>query len=156
MKEKPLKRIILHKKFIHELKEIMMLSSHQVCAVFASEAIKHLTEKMDKSDVILGEAIDCIEAADRWISGEIDVLTARVYAQKAHVLARAENNLFLKYFYRACGHTAATIHTKMHALHATNYVIKSLLSKTPENIQDIEESERQWQIKRLLELGLKA
>jgi len=156
MKEKPLKRIILNKNYIHELKEIMMLSSHQVCAVFASHCIKHLAETMDSSYLIKREAIDCIEAADRWISGEIQMLAARVYAQKVHVLARSEDDLFLKYFYRACGHTAATIHAKMHALHTTNYVIKSLLSKTRENVLDIEETERKWQIKRLLELGLKA
>jgi hypothetical protein len=156
MKEKPLKRIILNKKYIHELKEIIMLSSHQVCAVFASDALKHLTEKMDTLYQIKREAIDAIEAADRYIASEIGVIAARVYAQKAHVLARAEDDLFLKYFYRACGHAAATIHAKMHALHTTNYVIKSLLSKSCENIEDIENSEREWQIKRLLELGLKA
>ncbi|PKK98055.1 MAG: hypothetical protein CVV57_08985 [Tenericutes bacterium HGW-Tenericutes-2] len=156
MKEKPLKRIILNKKYIHELKEIMMLSSHMVCAVFASEALKHLTESMDENYLIKREAIDCIEAADRWLSGDIQVIAARVYAQKAHVLARAEDDLFLKYFYRACGHTAATIHAKMHALHTTNYVMKSLLSKYHDHTREIEDNERQWQIKRLLELGLKA
>lgn len=156
MKTKPLKRIILNKKYIHELNEILSLSSHHVCAIFASDCANHLMELLETVHDINYQAKHAILAAHRWVSNDITVVEARVYAQKVHALARKTEDLDLIYFYRACGHAAATAHVKRHAIHAANYAIKSLLSSKWKDTKDIEESERQWQIKRLLDLGLKA
>jgi hypothetical protein len=156
MKIKSLEKILLNKKYIEELNDILHLSSHYVCAIFASDCANHVMEMLEHDFEINYQAKHAILAAHRWVSHDITTLEAKVYAQKIHFFAKSEENLALKYFYRACGHAAATAHTKKHAIHASNYAIKSVLTLKHKDIKDIESSERHWQIKRLLDLGLKA
>ncbi|MDO9630196.1 MAG: hypothetical protein Q7I99_09895 [Acholeplasmataceae bacterium] len=150
------KRFILNKNYILKLNELLSISTHQVSAIFASDCARHLMDHLAKDYEINPEALDAIEACHSWVSHEISKVAARVYAQKVHVLAREETNPVLKYFYRACGHAAATPHVKSHAIHATNYVLKALLSIPGIKSDEVEEIERSWQIKHLLDLGLKA
>ncbi|MBU1143548.1 MAG: hypothetical protein KKH92_07895 [Firmicutes bacterium] len=156
MKTKTNKRIVLSKKYIVELESILHLSTHAVCAIFASDCANHVLEILEHDFEINYQAKHAILAPHRWVSHDISMIESRVYAQKIHVIAKDEENLALKYLYRACGHAAATPHVKKHAIHATNYAIKSLLSLKSGDTEDVEENERKWQIKRLLDLGLKA
>lgn len=153
---KSLKRVILNKKYIKELNELLALTTHHVSVIFASDCANHLMERLSLDHDINYQARHAILAGHRFVSHDIGVIEARAYALKIHAIAKKEENVELIYFYRACGHAAATAHVKRHAIHASNYVIKSLLSMNQANDQDIEESERNWQIKRLLDLGLKA
>ena len=156
MKKNQLKPIQLDKTKTKELKEILDLSSHHVCAVFASDCVKHIMGKLNSEFQFDHKGLDAIEAVHRFISGDITPIEAKAYAQLSHALAHTEEHIELKFFYRACGFAAATVHMKKYAIKATYYAIKALSCNKEEDIKDIIEKERQWQIKHLLDIGLRA
>ncbi|WP_308531437.1 putative immunity protein [uncultured Paenibacillus sp.] len=96
-----------------------------------------------------------IEAARAWVRGEVSMAAARAAAFAAHNAAREAGHASASAAARAAGHAAATAHVAGHAAHSATYAAKAMAyaSGDAETARAKTELERQWQLRRLLELG---
>lgn len=92
--------------------------SHHEIITYAKNAVYNyqsdLTEKM----------ISGLGACDDYINHKISVSKARKIAFLMHRYARDEQDLIIKYLYRACGHAIACIHVKEHLKPCMKYLEK--------------------------------
>ncbi|MGP0583550.1 putative immunity protein [Paenibacillus timonensis] len=96
-----------------------------------------------------------IEAARAWVRGEVSMAAARAAAFAAHNAAREAGHEAASAAARAAGHAAATAHVAEHAAHSATYAAKAM-ARAPGDADAAKaktEMERQWQLRRLLELG---
>ncbi|MCT2196460.1 Imm5 family immunity protein [Paenibacillus sp. p3-SID1389] len=96
-----------------------------------------------------------IEAARAWVRGEVSMAAARAAAVAAHNAAHDAGHASAGAAARAAGHAAATAHVAGHAAHSATYAAKAIAyaADNAEAAKARAEQERQWQLRRLLELG---
>ncbi|WP_085279580.1 putative immunity protein [Paenibacillus barengoltzii] len=96
-----------------------------------------------------------IEAARAWVRGEVSMAAARAAAVAAHNAAHDAGHASVSAAARAAGHAAATAHVAGHAAHSATYAAKALAYAADNAVaaKAKTEQERQWQLRRLLELS---
>ncbi|NMC56154.1 MAG: hypothetical protein GYA50_02890 [Eubacteriaceae bacterium] len=97
-----------------------------------------------KDEIILsGFAVN-----EAWQNGSASVNDVRKAAFKVHELAKKSEDKLTKAALRVAGHAVATVHMKEHAIVASDYAIKAINLKYPENKFEVKQ-ERKWQINTL-------
>ncbi|MGG6310410.1 putative immunity protein [Paenibacillus macerans] len=104
-----------------------------------------------------GRPRKAIEAGRAWVRGELTMAAARAAAFAAHAAAREAGHASARAAARAAGHAAATAHVAGHAVHGATYAAKaaSHAGGAADAAKANTERERQWQLRRLLEIETK-
>jgi len=97
---------------------MIALMSHHEIITYAKNAVYIYQSDLTK------EMISGLGACDDYMNQKISVSEARKIAFLMHRYAREENNLMIKYLYRACGHAIACIHVKEHLKPCMTYLVK--------------------------------
>jgi hypothetical protein len=97
---------------------MIALMSHHEIITYAKNAVYIYQSDLTK------EMISGLEVCDDYINHKIGVSEARKMAFLMHRYAREENELLIKYLYRACGHARACIHVKEHLIPCMTYLVK--------------------------------
>lgn len=85
---------------------------------------------------------------EAWQNGSASVGDVRKAAFKVHELAKKSEDKLIKAALRVAGHAVATAHMKDHAIVASDYAIKAVNIKFPEDNFSVKQ-ERKWQINTL-------
>lgn len=100
-------------------------------------------DDMDNPAIKTGYAIN-----ERWQKGEATTHEVRQAGFQIHRLARNSQDIILQTALRVVGQAVATAHMKEHAMVASDYAIKVMNLKYPDN-NDAIRQERLWQIENL-------
>lgn len=136
--------------------ELIKHTDHNLLAIWAIDCFQRCRALFDKDypeNQIMDHAIALLQL---WIHDEISMWEARKYCW---VVLKAAREIETKdkvacQILRACSHTLATCHVATHSEGAAMYVISAikLYYKDKENVLELMEKEREWQIHHLLEL----
>ena len=83
---------------------------------------------------------------EKWQIGEARIHEVRQAGFKVHKLAKESENQIIQTAIRVAGQAIGTGHMKEHAMVASDYVIKVLNLKYPNNMEVVEKL-REWQIR---------
>ena len=144
----------MYEKIIRKIDDVIELRE-ELTAIFNTKSPKD----MGRFGLLLGKHIldltktePCIEITsafdiiNRWLEGKARFQEARQAAFILHRLAREEKDPIKVKVYRVIGQIAATPHVKKHVLIATDYAIKIINLKYPNNLEEVRR-EREVQIK---------
>ena len=115
---------------------------HKLLAIWAADCAEHVLLHFEKNNPGDHRPRKAIQAARRWVRGELKMREARKFAFAAHDASHDVNNPQAKAAARAAGHAAATAHVPGHAKYAASYAIKASMNTT---------IERDWQLRCLPE-----
>ncbi|WP_353461323.1 putative immunity protein [Sphingomonas faeni] len=123
---------------------LQRMDQHHQLALWAADCADRVLAVFEAECAGDARPRQAIEAARRWQSGNMPMVTARKMAFAAHAAAREPISKAAVAAARAAGHAAATAHVATHAPHAANYARKAraALGANPD-------TERKWQIERL-------
>lgn len=128
------------------LTELLNNKDRKALAVWAADCAEHVLQLFEALHPADDRPRRAIEAARAWVRDEIRVGAARKAALAAHAAARETTDNAARAAARAAGHAAATAHVARHALGPVMYATKAAGFAAAE-------SEREWQYRRLREIG---
>lgn len=138
------------------IQELIKETEHKTLAIWAIDCFnrgRYLFNKEYQENEIIDKALDTLKL---WINDEITMWEARKYCWVVLKAAREieEKDKVACQILRACSHTLATCHVKTHSEGAAIYVISAIkiFYKDKENVIQLMEDEREWQINHLIEL----
>lgn len=142
-----------------QIVELIKVSDHRILAIWAIDCFNRGRYLFNK-DYIENEIIDkALDTLKLWIDGGITMWEARKYCWVVLKAAREieQSDKVACQILRACSHTLATCHVPTHAEGAGMYVISAIqyYYKGKENVTELIEEERKWQINHLLDLNKK-
>ncbi len=139
-----------------ELQNLISLTDQKILAKWAIDCLNrifYIYEKKYPNETIPQTAIKIL---NDWIKDKITMWEARKYCWTVLELARKlekEDKVSCQ-IVRATSHCLATCHVPTHAEGTAMYVISAIkyFNKDKENVIELMEKERKWQIKHLLKL----
>ncbi len=136
--------------------ELINNTEHKTLAIWAMDCFnrgRYLFNKDYPENQIIDKALELLKL---WINDEITMWEARKYCWVVLESARKleEKDKVACHILRACSHTLATCHVPTHSEGASMYIISAIkiCYKDKENVIELMERERNWQINQLLEL----
>lgn len=136
--------------------ELINRTDHKILAIWAIDCFnrgRYLFNKDYPENQIIDKALDTLRL---WINDEISMWEARKYCWVVLKTAREieSKDKVACQILRACSHTLATCHVRTHSEGAGMYVISAIqiFYKDREDVIQLMEKEREWQINHLLEL----
>lgn len=140
-----------------EIQDLISKTNHKVLAQWAIDCLNrifYIFEERYPNENIPQTAIKILSD---WMKDKITMWEARKYCWTVLELARKIENedKVCCQIVRATSHCLATCHVPTHAEGTAMYVISAIkyLNKDKENVIELMENERKWQIKHLIELG---
>ncbi len=139
-----------------DLQVIINDTEHKTLAVWAIDCFnrgRYLFNKDYPENKIIDKAIETLKS---WINNQISMQEARKYC---FVILEAAREIEGKdkvacQILRACSHMLATCHVPTHSEGTCMYIISAIqyVNKSNENVYELMDEERKWQIKHLLSL----
>jgi hypothetical protein len=114
-------------------------------ALHLSKHIFSIVEYDYESESVI---MDGFATNQKWQSGEARMHDVRQSGFKVHQLAKGSNDAVLQTALRVAGQAIGTGHMREHAMVASDYAIKVINLKYPDNMEAVKE-EREWQIANL-------
>ena len=139
-----------------ELQDLIANTEHKILAQWAIDCLNRVFYVFE--DTYPNESIPqtAVNILKDWINDKITMWEARKYCWTVLELARKmeKENKACCQIVRAASHCLATCHVPTHSEKTAMYVISAIkyLNKDKEDVVEIMENERMWQIKRLTEL----
>lgn len=142
-----------------EILTLIAENEHKISAQWAIDCLNrifYVFEERYPNEEIPQTAVKIL---NDWINGKNPMWEARKYCWKVLELARnleKEDNVCCQ-IARAASHCLATCHVPTHAEGTAMYVISAIkyLNQNKQNVTEIMEDERKWQIEHLIELKAK-
>ena len=139
-----------------EIQDLISKTEHKILAQWAIDCLNrifYIFEEQYPNENIPQTAINIL---NYWMNDEITMWEARKYCWTVLELARKieKENKVCCQIVRATSHCLATCHVPTHAEGTAMYVISAIkyLNKDSENVIELMEDGRKWQIKHLKEL----
>lgn len=139
-----------------EIQDLISKTEHKILAQWAIDCLNrifYIFEEQYPNETIPQTAINIL---NYWMNDQITMWEARKYCWTVLELARKieKENKVCCQIVRATSHCLATCHVSTHAEGTAMYVISAIkyLNKDSENVIQLMEDERKWQIKHLIEL----
>jgi hypothetical protein len=136
--------------------ELMNVTDQKTLAIWAIDCVERvmpLLENKYPDEIRPRTAIDMLK---KWINGEMKMWDARKFTYPSLAAAREleKTDKVACQIARACSHTLATCHVPTHSEGAAMYGVSAIyhLNKDKENVAELMEEERNWQIKHLVDL----
>lgn len=129
-----------------KLDQIYEFKSQVDLARWALQLSKYIFTLIDydyENDSVIAEGFAVNE---KWQSGDARMYDVRQAGFKVHKLARRSENPIIQAAIRVAGQAIGTGHMKEHAMVASDYAIKVLNLKYPNNMEVVEKL-REWQIR---------
>lgn len=140
-----------------EIQDLISKTEHKILAQWAIDCLNrifYIFEEQYPNENIPQTAINIL---NYWMNDKITMWEARKYCWTVLELARKieKENKVCCQIVRATSHCLATCHVPTHAEGTAMYVISAIkyLNKDSENVIELMEDERKWQIKHLKELS---
>lgn len=140
-----------------EIQDLISKTEHKILAQWAIDCLNrifYIFEEQYPNENIPQTAINIL---NYWMNDKITMWEARKYCWTVLELARKieKENKACCQIVRATSHCLATCHVPTHAEGTAMYVISAIkyLNKDSENVIELMEDERKWQIKHLKELS---
>lgn len=140
-----------------EIQNLISKTEHKILAQWAIDCLNrifYIFEEQYPNENIPQTAINIL---NYWMNDKITMWEARKYCWTVLELARKieKENKVCCQIVRATSHCLATCHVPTHAEGTAMYVISAIkyLNKDSENVIELMEDERKWQIKHLKELS---
>lgn len=131
-------------------------NEHKILALWAIDCLNRILPSFEKkypNETILQTAVDTLK---KWINSEIKMWDARKYTYTVLTLAKTieKNDKPYSQIVRATSHCLATCHVPTHSEGTAMYVVSAirLLNESREDVIDLMEDERRWQINHLKKL----
>ncbi|MDD2489812.1 MAG: hypothetical protein PHY26_00955 [Bacilli bacterium] len=146
------------KKIKHDprLVELINKTNQKVLARWAIDCVERFMPLFEKKYPNEKRPRDAINMLKKWITVEVKMWDARKYTYPVLVAAREleKTDKASSQIARACSHTLATCHVPIHAEGAAMYTVSALyyLNQNKDNVNQLLEDERNWQIDHLIEL----
>lgn len=139
-----------------EIQDLISKTEHKILAQWAIDCLNRILyifgEKYPNENI----PQTAINILNDWMNDKITMWEARKYCWTVLELARKteKENKACCQIVRATSHCLATCHVPTHAEGTAMYVISAIkyLNKDNENVIELMEDERKWQIKHLKEL----
>lgn len=139
------------------LVELIKTTNQKILAIWALDCVERympLLEDKYPNETRPRMALDMLR---KWIKDEVKMWDARKFTYPALDAAREieSTDKVACQIARACSHTLATCHVPTHSEGSAMYVVSAIyyLNKDKENVNELMENERNWQIKHLMDLG---
>ncbi len=139
------------------LVELIKKTDQKTLAVWALDCVEkymYLIEDKYPNELRPKESLNILK---KWLNDEISMWEARKYTWPTLAAARELEctDKAACMIARACSHTLATCHVPIHAEGAAIYVCAAIyyLNQDKENVMELMEKERKWQIKHLTDLS---
>jgi hypothetical protein len=139
-----------------EIMELIKTTDQKVLAQWAIDCLEKYLPILDErypNETIPRNAVKILK---QWMNDEITMWEARKYCWTVLKLARElePKDKIACQLVRACSHCLATCHVKTHSEGVSIYVRSALqyLNQDKDNVLEIMEEERKWQINHLIEL----
>ncbi len=98
---------------------------HQLLVIWAADCAERVLAIFEQNHPEDERPRKAIEAARKWVCGELKMSEARKFAFAAHAAARNAPKPEAKAAARSAGHAAATAHVPAHAQYAASYAVKA-------------------------------
>lgn len=138
------------------LVELIKVTDQKILATWAIDCVEKYMYLLEDQYPNENRPRNALNILHKWMNGELKMWDARKATYPALAVAREleKTDKVACQIARACSHTLATCHVPTHSEGSAMYVVSALyhLNKDNENIDDILEKERDWQIKHLIEL----
>jgi len=138
------------------LVELIKVTDQKILATWAIDCVERYMYLLEDKYPNENRPRNALNILHKWMNGELKMWDARKSTYPALAVAREleKTDKVACQIARACSHTLATCHVPTHSEGSAMYVVSALyhLNKDNENIDDILEKERDWQIKHLIEL----
>ena len=150
-----MKQFPLPKKDIR-MKELIATTEHKTLAIWAIDCLERFMPYLENNYPNEERPRTAINILKDWIEDKISMWEARKYCWKVLAFGR-EIELDDKVgcqLARACSHTLATCHVPRHCEGVTMYTLSAMQyqNQDKENVLELMEEEKEWQINHLLEL----
>lgn len=138
------------------LVELIKVTDQKILATWAIDCVERYMYLLEDKYPNENRPRNALNILHKWMNGELKMWDARKATYPALAAAREleKTDKVACQIARACSHTLATCHVPTHSEGSAMYVVSALyhLNKDNENVDDILEKERDWQIKHLMEL----
>lgn len=124
--------------------EYEIASQIKMCK-YALTLAKHILEFVHFEDMDNMFIQDGFKTNDEWQRGNARMHDVRQAGFRIHQMAKTSDNLLIQTSLRVVGQAVATGHMKEHAMVASDYAIKVINIKYPNNLMAVQQ-ERKWQI----------
>lgn len=142
-----------------QIQELISKTEHKALARWAIDCLNrvlYIFEERYPEEKIPQTAVSILE---EWINDKITMWEARKYCRTVLELARKieKENKACCQIVRAASHCLATCHVPAHAEGTAMYVVSAIkyLNQDKQNVAELMQTERKWQIERLIELKSK-
>lgn len=112
---------------------------------YALALAKHILEVVQYEDIDNVIIQDGFKTNKEWQRGNARMHDVRQVGFRIHQLAKECNNLLIQSALRVVGQAVATGHMKEHAMVASDYAVKVINIKYPNDLKAVQQ-ERKWQI----------
>ncbi|WP_242852632.1 putative immunity protein [Acetobacterium bakii] len=123
-------------------------------AHWALNLTKHIFSLIDYDYESESIIVDGFTANEMWQQGKARMHDVRQAGFKVHQLAKASSDVIFQAALRVAGQAIGTGHMREHAMVASDYAIKVVNLKFPDNISAVK-TEREWQIRTMLSADLR-
>jgi hypothetical protein len=135
-----------------KLDQIYENKSHVDLAQWAIGLAKHIFSLIDYDYGSVTAITEGFVTNERWQKGEAQMHDVRQAGFRVHQLARESQNPLLQTALRVAGQAIGTGHMREHAMVASDYAIRVINQKYPDNMAAVKD-EREWQIKTMSSLN---
>ena len=138
------------------MKELIETIEHKTLALWSIDCLERFMPYLESKYPNEERPRTAINILKQWLNDEITMWEARKYCWKVLAFGREieESDKVGCQIARACSHTLATCHVPRHCEGVTIYTLSSIQyqNQDNENVFELMENEREWQINHLLEL----
>lgn len=150
-----MKAFPLPKKDIR-IKELIEIMEQKTLAIWAIDCLERFMPYLELNYPNEERPRTAINILKSWINDEITMWEARKYCWKVLAFGREieESDKVGCQIVRACSHTLATCHVPSHYQGVMIYTLSAIQYQNMdrENVKELMEKEKEWQINHLLEL----
>ena len=140
-----------------QLMQLMNLADHHALAQWAIECLQRVLDVFEERYPADRTPQKAVAILEEWMQGRISMWEARKFCWTVLKLAREiepEDKVCCQIL-RAANHCLAVCHVPSHAEGTAMYVVSAIqhLNQGKDNVIELMERERQWQVQRLEELA---
>lgn len=138
------------------LVEIIKVTDQKTLAIWAIDCVERIMPLIENKYPDETRPRMALNMLKKWINSEMKMWDARKFTYPALAAAREleKTDKVACQIARACSHALATCHVPTHSEGSAMYVVSAIyhLNKDKENVAELMEEERNWQIQHLIDL----
>lgn len=144
-------KIVDNDEIRNKIDKIYEEQNQVILAKWSLEMAKHIIEITNLDINKYPEINEGFKINELWQNNQARMFDVRQVGFKIHRIAREQNDEVIKNVFRVIGQAIGSGHMKEHSMVASDYAIKVINLMYSNNIDKVNK-ERNWQLKKLIEL----